>query len=108
MKDILEVNADKKYNIVNKMKTTEIVWNNFLNICNKNNIFIPKFPIWTDWWDKDINNDIITYKKYTNWIDKNKDFYKTNKELLEPWLKNSREEKLWIGAVRKMEWQTRK
>ena len=106
LKDILEVNADKKYNIVNKMKTTEIVWNNFLNICNKNNIFIPKFPIWTDWWDKDINNDIITYKKYTNWIDKNKDFYKTNKELLEPWLKNSREEKLWIGAVRKMEWQT--
>ena len=65
---------------------------------NENNIQIPKFPIWTDWWDRDgddtsvtkkdknlseeENNDLIIsrkiefYIKYTNWIDKNKQFYK--------------------------------
>lgn len=106
LKSILEENADKKYNINEKMKVTEEVWNEFLNICNNNNIDIPRFPIWTDWWDKDKNEDIVMYKKYTNWIDKNQEFYVTNKKLLERWLEVSREKKLWQGAVRKMEWQT--
>ena len=46
------------------------------------------------------------YKKYTNWIDKNREFYKKNKDILEPWLIKSRDKNLWMGAVRKMEWQT--
>ncbi len=106
LKNILEENADQKYNINEKMKVTQDVWDEFLNICNKNKIDIPKFPIWTDWWDKDINLDIAVYKKYTNWIDKNQKFYVTNQKLLQPWLTVSREKKLWLGAVRKMEWQT--
>ena len=106
LKSILEENADKKYNINGKMKVTEEVWNEFLNICNNNNIDIPRFPIWTDWWDKDKNEDIVMYKKYTNWIDKNQEFYVKNKKLFETWLHVSREKKLWQGAVRKMEWQT--
>jgi DNA (cytosine-5)-methyltransferase 1 len=106
LKSILEEDADNKYNINGKMKVTEEVWNEFLNICNTNKIDIPRFPIWTDWWDKDRNEDIITYKKYTNWIDKNQEFYVTNKKLLERWLEVSRGKKLWQGAVRKMEWQT--
>lgn len=106
LKSILEENADKKYNINGKMKVTEEVWNEFLNICNNNDIDIPRFPIWTDWWDKDKNEDIVMYKKYTNWIDKNQEFYVKNKKLFETWLHVSREKKLWQGAVRKMEWQT--
>tara|TARA_X000000368_G_C23036276_1_gene714720 strand:+ start:204 stop:1388 length:1185 start_codon:yes stop_codon:yes gene_type:complete len=106
LKSILEKNADKKYNINGKMKVTEEVWNEFLNICNNNKIDIPRFPIWTDWWDKDKNEDIVMYKKYTNWIDKNQEFYVKNKKLFETWLEVSREKKLWKGAVRKMEWQT--
>ena len=46
------------------------------------------------------------YKKYKNWIDKNREFYKNNRTILKPWLTKSREQKLWLGAVRKMEWQT--
>ena len=46
------------------MKTTEEIWNTFLNILNENNISIPKFPIWTDWWDSDGDNTSVT--KYNN------------------------------------------
>ena len=106
LKSILEDAPDKQYNITGKMKVTEEVWDRFLNICNKNEIDIPRFPIWTDWWDKDVDQDIDMYKKYTSWIDKNMEFYASNKELLEEWLESSRQKKLWLGAVRKMEWQT--
>jgi DNA (cytosine-5)-methyltransferase 1 len=121
-------NVNKKYNISGKLKETEQIWNNFLDICLMNNIIVPKFPIWTDWWDSDGNNTTITkynkklsdeenekkikkdqedfYKKYKNWIDKNREFYKTNIDILKPWLTESRNNKLWIGSVRKMEYQT--
>ena len=121
-------NVNKKYNISGKLKETEQIWNNFLDICLMNNIIVPKFPIWTDWWDSDGNNTTITkynkklsdeenekkikkdqedfYKKYKNWIDKNREFYKTNIDIFKPWLTESRNNKLWIGSVRKMEWQT--
>jgi len=128
LKDIVDDNVNKKYNITGKLKETEKVWNNFLDICTKNNIIIPRFPIWTDWWDSDGDNTSVTkynnklseeentknvkeaqqnfYKKYKNWIDKNREFYNENMELLNPWIVESRKNKLWLGAVRKMEWQT--
>ena len=126
--DIIEDNCDEKYNISGKMKITNNIWNDFLIILNKNNISVPKFPIWTDWWDSDGNETTITtynkkltdtenkkiivekqknfYTKYKNWIDKNRKFYKDNKKILKKWLIESRKKKLWKGAVRKMEWQT--
>ena len=128
LKDIIDEDANKKYNLSGKLKETEKIWNNFLNICSTNNIIIPRFPIWTDWWDSDGDNTSVTkynnklskdeneknikkaqedfYNKYKNWIDKNREFYTTNKNVLDPWLKESRKNKLWLGAVRKMEWQT--
>jgi site-specific DNA-cytosine methylase len=66
---------------------------------------IPKYPIWTDWWDNDFSKQDTFYLKYTTYIDKNRDFYNTHKKLLEPWLKKSRQCKNWVGAVRKFEWQ---
>ena len=130
LEDILEEdeNVNKKYYISGKFKETEKIWNTFLDICSVNNIIIPRYPIWTDWWDSDGNNTRITkynnklsnedneqkikkaqedfYKKYKNWIDKNREFYKTNIKVLKPWLIESRTNELWLGAVRKMEWQT--
>lgn len=130
IEDIIDTNVDKKYNITDKLKVTEKIWNNFLEICNNNNISIPKFPIWTDWWDSDGENTSVTkynkklsteeniikikknqetfYKKYKINIDKNREFYNKYKLLLKDWIHNSRKEKLWIGAVRKMEWQVGK
>lgn len=126
--DIIEEGEFEKYKISDKLKETEEVWNNFLNICIQKEIPIPKFPIWTDWWDSDGDNTKVTkydhkiseednkikikkeqekfYKKYKNWIDKNRDFYNTNLDILQPWIEESRKKKLWLGAVRKMEWQT--
>ena len=89
-------------NLNQKMQEVEKVWNEFLNLDFGE---IPKFPIWTDWWDKNPEEDKIFYEKYTNWIDNNQNFFKKNKKVLEPWLKKSRENELWKGAVRKFEWQ---
>ena len=128
MKDIIDETVNNKYDIPDKLKETEIVWGKFLEVCNENNIAIPKFPVWTDWWDSNGNNTSITkndkklnkeeneknikkaqddfYAKYTNWIDKNREFYNTNIHVLQPWLIESRNKPLWLGAVRKLEWQT--
>lgn len=128
LSSIIENNVDAKYNISTKLKQTETVWNDFIQILYNNKIEIPKFPIWTDWWDSDGNNTTVTkkdsnktdevnkkniikhqkdfYKKYTNWIDKNRNFYKKYFNILNLWLTQSRTNfPLWKGAVRKLEWQ---
>lgn len=128
LESILEKKVDEKYRISGKLQTAHEVWNAFLIILKSNNIAIPKFPIWTDWWDSDGNNTTVTkynpnlnaqenarlilekqkafYKKYKNWIDKNRVFWNEHKEILQDWLRESRLKKEWLGAVRKMEWQT--
>jgi DNA (cytosine-5)-methyltransferase 1 len=129
VKDIIKenINENGKYKLVGKLKQVEIIWNKFINILKKNNIEMPKFPIWTDWWDgkgidttitkidkkltNEQNDEIIKiktelfYNKYKNWIDKNVDFYNKYKEHLQLWLQDSRKESYWKGAVRKLEWQ---
>lgn len=116
-----------KYAIKGKTKVVEQVWNNFLKCLIENKIDIPRFPIWTDWWDSNGNdtkvairnpklsneeneniikqNTDLFYLKYTNWIDKNRSFYKNHQGVLEPWLTESRIQPLWKGSVRKFEWQ---
>ena len=129
LESIIDTDPDeiKKYKITGKLKTVEIVWDEFLEILYNNNIDVPKFPIWTDWWDSDGKNTNVTkpdknkteeenikfikkkqkdfYNKYTNWIDKNRDFYNNNKNILQPWLEKSRKIDNWTGSVRKFEWQ---
>jgi DNA (cytosine-5)-methyltransferase 1 len=95
----------KKYAISGKMKEVETIWDEFVQTIVENGIDMPKFPIWTDWWDNDFTPNDPFYKKYTSWIDKNRRFYESHKEALEPWLTKSRENEHWIGAVRKFEWQ---
>lgn len=107
IKDIILSNKDEtnKYLIDGKMKDVENIWNEFIKLLVSKNIQIPKFPIWTDWWDNDINDNKTFYKKYKSWIDKNREFYEYNKTLLNKWLENSRKYSNWVGAVRKFEWQ---
>ena len=102
---IEEKDINDTFKISGKLKDVEIIWNNFIHVLKTNNIEIPKYPIWTDWWDNDISKDIKFYTKYKNWIDKNRLFYETNKEVLFEWITKSRENANWIGAVRKFEWQ---
>lgn len=104
--NVIENDTDEtSHKLTGKMKDVHNVWNSFITILTENNIEMPKFPIWTDWWDNvlDLNNPF--YAKYTSWIDKNQCFYKTNITILETWLVTSRQNANWFGAVRKFEWQ---
>jgi DNA (cytosine-5)-methyltransferase 1 len=100
-----DINYNKKFKLNAKMEKTKNIWDKFIKILINNNITIPKYPIWTEWWDNEINSDKNFYKKYTTWIDKNRIFYNENIQILKKWLDESREEELWTGAVRKFEWQ---
>lgn len=106
IKNIIDNNSDNsKYKINSKLKDVEEIWNKFIDLLKKNNITMPKFPIWTDMWDCDLKKHEKFYKKYTNWIDKNREFYDKNKNILKKWLEESRNNDNWFGAVRKFEWQ---
>jgi DNA (cytosine-5)-methyltransferase 1 len=96
---------NKKYSIDGKMKAVEMIWNSFIRVLQTNRLNIPKYPIWTDWWDNDVATDPVFYNKYKSWIDKNREFYATNRAILQPWLDESRKNEIWLGAVRKLEWQ---
>lgn len=107
IKDIICTNPCEtiKYKLDGKMKDVECVWDQFIKLLIHHSIPIPKFPIWTDWWDKEPADDLAQYQKYTAWINKNKSFYTTNISILQPWLDTSRMCANWVGAVRKFEWQ---
>ena len=96
---------NKKYIIDGKMKNVETIWNAFIKLLIQYKIAMPKFPIWTDWWDNEFEETDEFYVKYTGWIDKNREFYTNNKPLLDEWLQSSRKNPHWLGAVRKFEWQ---
>ena len=66
---------------------------------------MPKFPIWTDWWDNSFDAEDVFYIKYKSWIDSNREFFERNKTALYDWLIESRANTNWRGAVRKFEWQ---
>jgi DNA (cytosine-5)-methyltransferase 1 len=102
--NIIDENAPD-IKLTGKMKDVHLVWDNFIKLLYNNNIEIPKFPIWTDWWDKDFDENDEFYVKYKSWIDKNIEFYNENFIILNGWLNESRENENWIGAVRKFEWQ---
>ena len=100
-----ESQENTKYIINSKLKDVEKIWDNFIKLLIVNNVSIPKFPIWTDWWDNDFLRTDAFYIKYTSWIDKNREFYNNNKKILFNWLNISRKNNNWLGAVRKFEWQ---
>ena len=99
------IDDNEEGGLSSKNEIVEKVWDRFIKLLRTNDIKIPKFPIWTDCWDKEFEPDDAFYLKYTSWIDKNKEFFKTHQTLLCQWLFESRSEPLWLGAVRKFEWQ---
>lgn len=106
LKDFICYDTNKiSYTLCSKLKDVETIWNKFITIMIDNNVNIPKFPIWTDWWDNIFDSNDKFYIKYKRWIDLNKNFYNVNKHILDNWLYTSRLNKNWIGAVRKFEWQ---
>ena len=97
--------GQEKYNIDGKMKHVETIWHNFILLLIKHGVTMPKYPIWTEWWDNTFQPTDAFYIKYKSWIDKNRAFYHKNISILENWLLTSRQNTNWVGAVRKFEWQ---
>jgi DNA (cytosine-5)-methyltransferase 1 len=96
--------------ITGKLATVELVWDAFVRLMVDSGTRIPRFPIWTEWWDNGAVDQMdgagkAFYAKYTGWICKNRAFYAEHREVLEPWLMWARKQPLWKGAVRKFEWQ---
>lgn len=102
--DYKNIDYNKKFLLSNKLQDVEKVWNTFLEILFNKKINIPKFPLWTDWWDNEIDLNTDYYYKNKNCIDKNQKFYKENKTVLISWLEFSRECKNWSGISRRLEW----
>jgi site-specific DNA-cytosine methylase len=94
-----------KFKIDGKLKNVETIWNNFIQLLIQHKIEIPKFPIWTDWWNNTLDENDAFYIKYKSWIDKNREFFNNHMNILEEWLILSRNNSHWFGAVRKLEWQ---
>lgn len=103
--DFVESDEEDDGVLSDKMQAVYAVWEQFIHLMYTHQWDIPKFPIWTDWWDNTFEPSDPFYKKYTSWIDKNRAFYTSHQTVLEPWLTNSRQQPLWFGAVRKLEWQ---
>jgi DNA (cytosine-5)-methyltransferase 1 len=96
IKDIIcSNNETSKYVLDGKMKDVEKVWDSFIKVLIQHNVDMPKFPIWSDWWDNIFEPSNPFYIKYTSWIDKNRDFYNNNKHILENWLISSRTKTNW-------------
>lgn len=98
------IEYNKRFFLSNKLRDVEKIWDNFLEILLKNEITVPKFPLWTDCWDNDFDSETDYYYKNKKCIDKNKQFYNKNKTILLIWLKLSRECKNWTGVNRRLEW----
>ena len=81
------------------------IWEAFCQILAQHSIAIPRFPLWTDEWDRERDPQDAFYIKYKTWIDKNREFYTAHESILGGWLETSRQNPSWTGALRKLEWQ---
>ena len=102
---ILETNhVEDKYNLNESTLTVVEKWEEIVKHFKLNNLKLPTFPIWSDYWDT-----IETPEDEPDWktkiINQNQEFYKTNKSYLEPWLQSARTLDGFAGAKRKFEWQ---
>ena len=95
----------ERYILSGTLHDAENIWDAFVQLLLSNAINLPKFPIWTDWWDNVFAADAAFYVKYKIWIDHNRRFFTDNHAILEPCLSASRRCATWVGAVRKFEWQ---
>lgn len=66
---------------------------------------LPTFPLWTEYWTRDINEEqgLKGWKK--NIIKKNAEFYKAHEPFLDQWLETTRQCSRFKGSLSKLEWQ---
>lgn len=107
--EFVDSEYDSKYKLTGKMKHVERIWNEFVVLLIENGLQVPKYPVWIDWWCKNLSSltedEEKFYIKYKSIIDRNVAFYEDNEDILVDWLNESLEDEYFFGAVRKFEWQ---
>lgn len=91
--------ADKYY-ISEKEERMLSIWDEFYKGIKLNTI---GFPIWVDYFKVKPTEDMPQWKK--EFITKNNELYKENKEFIDEWLKKHNQLKDFTPTQRKMEWQ---
>ncbi len=94
-----EISADQKIALH--------VWNNFVKRhLKENGEQLPGLPLWTEFWKP--RNEIRFSRSLPDWkrrfIERNSEFYVSNRKWIDPWLRESNLEEL-IPSYRKFEWQ---
>lgn len=95
----LEISADQK-------KALRI-WNEFVKRhLTENREQLPGLPLWTEFWKP--RSEIRLSRSMPDWkrrfIERNSDFYSSNRKWIDSWLKEAKLEEL-IPSYRKFEWQ---
>ena len=97
---IIEKNPDKKYNISSEEREVLYAWDDFYKNID---IKVIGFPIWADYFKKGPSENYPEWKN--EFIRKNNDLYKRNKEFIDGWLLRNNNLEHWTPTHRKFEWQ---
>ena len=97
---IIEKNPDKKYNISPEEREVLYAWDDFYKNID---IKVIGFPIWADYFKKGPSENYPEWKN--EFIKKNNDLYKRNKEFIDGWLLRNNNLEHWTPTHRKFEWQ---
>lgn len=94
-----------EYQISDDMINLIDLWNDFIQ--NIKVARLPGFPIWSDrLCDLDPTEDLSQFPLWKrNFILKNNELYKDNREFIDSWLDRARKNPLFFGAKAKLEWQ---
>ena len=94
-----------EYQISDDMINLIDLWNDFIQ--NIKVARLPGFPIWSDRLrDLDPTEDLSQFPLWKrNFILKNNELYKDNREFVDSWLDRARKNPLFFGAKAKLEWQ---
>lgn len=94
-----------EYQISDDMINLIDLWNDFIQ--NIKVARLPGFPIWSDRLrDLDLTEDLSQFPLWKrNFILKNNELYKDNREFIDSWLDRARKNPLFFGAKAKLEWQ---
>jgi DNA (cytosine-5)-methyltransferase 1 len=105
LSSILETSdVGDKFNLTDSDREVVNKWEEVVQHFKSNNVKLPTFPLWSNYWDSDIPYDDEPGWKQ-KFIKQNQEFYTAYKEFLEPWLNSARMLDGFTGAKRKFEWQ---
>jgi DNA (cytosine-5)-methyltransferase 1 len=97
LNNILDTKVSNKYQITDDLDDIFEIWDRFLQILQKHNIEIPRFPLMAEEFNKSYRGGSTTDSKMVI-INKNRKFYKTHSKILKSWLKYALNNPNFSGA----------